>query len=61
MHVMKPCVRNVLTVALSAERRADEWDKKTILTFSGPCRFREPVARRQLRVQAPISPATATS
>jgi hypothetical protein len=30
------CCATVLTVALAPSARADEWDKKTILTFSGP-------------------------
>ena len=37
MHVMKAlCCAAVVTVALAPSARADEWDKKTILTFSGP-------------------------
>jgi len=37
MRVMKAlCCAAVLTVALAPSARADEWDKKTILTFSGP-------------------------
>lgn len=37
MRVVKAlCCAAVLTVALAPGARADEWDKKTILTFSGP-------------------------
>jgi hypothetical protein len=37
MHVLKAlCCATVLTVALAPSARADEWNKKTILTFSGP-------------------------
>jgi len=37
MRVLKVmCCAAVLTVALAPGARADEWDKKTILTFSGP-------------------------
>jgi hypothetical protein len=37
MRVVKGlCCAAVLTVALAPSARADEWDKKTILTFSGP-------------------------
>jgi hypothetical protein len=37
MRVLKVmCCAALLTVALAPGARADEWDKKTILTFSGP-------------------------
>jgi hypothetical protein len=37
MRVLKAlCCATVLTVALAPSARADEWNKKTILTFSGP-------------------------
>lgn len=37
MRVLKTlCCATVLTVALAPSARADEWNKKTILTFSGP-------------------------
>ena len=37
MRVLKPlCCAAVLTIALAPGARADEWNKKTILTFSGP-------------------------
>jgi hypothetical protein len=37
MHVMKAlCGAIAITVALAPSARADEWNKKTILTFSGP-------------------------
>ena len=37
MHVVKAlCCATVLTLALAPSARADEWNKKTILTFSGP-------------------------
>ena len=37
MRVVKAlCCATVLTIALAPSARADEWNKKTILTFSGP-------------------------
>ena len=37
MHVVKAlCCATVLTMALAPSAHADEWNKKTILTFSGP-------------------------
>ena len=37
MRVLKAlCCATVLTMALAPSAHADEWDKKTILTFSGP-------------------------
>jgi hypothetical protein len=37
MHVVKTlCCAAILTIALAPSARADEWNKKTILTFSGP-------------------------
>jgi hypothetical protein len=37
MHVVKTlCFAAVLTVAIAPGAQADEWNKKTILTFSGP-------------------------